>query len=107
MLQVETGLFGGSLRDDGTFGPVFAARITIPTSEFARLGLGAHERPSAVPACFRWCHRVFGVGGTRWNVVLPEGGDAVVCFAEVQDALAFHTRWSEPASAAEARRDAA
>jgi hypothetical protein len=92
-MQIETGAFG-DFEANGLPREVYAARVVIPCREFAHLGLGDFERPDAAPACFRWCVAVFGVGGPRWCVRLPEGSDAAVYFAEPADALAFHTRWS-------------
>jgi hypothetical protein len=103
-------MFGHFLAD-GTPSGFFAARILIPTAEFARLGLGEHEKPSAIPACLRWCHAKFGVGGTRWLVRLPPDADAILYFAERDDALAFLAHWSHSAPTdrphAPARRSAA
>jgi hypothetical protein len=92
-MQIETATFCRFLAD-GSPAEVFAARVIIPVSEFARLGLGDHERPDALPACFLWCHATFGIGGGRWSVRLPEDGEAILYFAERQDALAFLSRWS-------------
>ena len=92
-MQMEAGMFGNFL-PDGTPSGFFAVRIVIPVGDFARLGLGNHERGGAIPACFRWCHAQFGVGGTRWVVRLPHDGDAVIYFAEREDALAFFAHWS-------------
>ncbi len=92
-MRIETGAFGGPFLPDGSFAEVFLARVVIPTGEFGRLGLGQHERAGAIPECFRWCHTAFGRGGARWSVRLPEGGDAVVLFAQEHDAEAFFTRW--------------
>ena len=97
-MQMETGMFGHFL-PDGTPAGFFAARIVIPAGDFARLGLGNHERAGAIPPCFRWCHTNFGIGGTRWVVRLPPDGDATVYFAEREDALAFFTYWSPTATA--------
>jgi hypothetical protein len=109
-MRVDTGMFGHFLADGMPDG-FFAARILIPTAEFPRLGLGEHEKPSAIPACLRWCHARFGVGGTRWLVRLPPDADAVLYFAERDDALAFLAHWSPsvPAdrTAMPARRSAA
>jgi hypothetical protein len=95
-MQMESGTFGHFL-PDGTPSGFFAARIVIPVSDFPRLGLGNHERGGAIPACFRWCHANFGVGGTRWVVRLPPDGDAILYFSEREDALAFFTCWSPDA----------
>ena len=95
-MHMETGTFGHFLLD-GTPSGFFAARIVIPVSEFARLGLGDHERAGAIPACFRWCHANFGIGGTRWVVRLPPDGNATIYFAEADEARAFFTYWSPDA----------
>jgi hypothetical protein len=92
-MQMETGTFGQFL-SDGIPSGFFAARIVIPVGDFARLGLGDHERAGAIPACFRWCHANFGVGGTRWVVRMPPGDDAIVYFAEREEAFAFYAHWS-------------
>lgn len=97
-MHIETGVYGGDVLSDGSRSPAFVARAVIPLSEFHRLGLGDHERPSAIPACFRWCHARMGVGGTRWSVRLSHTGSAIVYFADRADALAFHTYWAEPAT---------
>ena len=105
-MQMETGVFG-HFAADGSPAEVFSARVVIPTSDFARLGLGDHERPGALPACFRWLFAVFGQGGERWSVRLPTDGDTVVSFASQADAFAFFARWSAPRGAASSERLAA
>jgi hypothetical protein len=102
-MQLHTGAFG-SFHPDGRLREVFAARVLIPQGEFARLGLGDHERPGAAPACFRWCVAAFGPGGARWAVRLPDDdlGDAVVYFAAHAAAAAFLARWAAAAAAAAA-----
>jgi len=95
-MQMEAEMFANFL-PDGTPSGFFAARVVIPVSDFARLGLGDHERGGSIPACFRWCHARFGVGGTRWVVRLPPDGDATIYFAEREDALAFFAHWSPDA----------
>lgn len=97
---METGTFGQFL-PDGTPSGFFAARIVIPVSDFARLGIGNHERAGAIPACFRWCHANFGVGGTRWVVRMPPEGDATIYFAERDEAFAFYAYWSPNALASQ------
>jgi hypothetical protein len=99
-MQIETATFC-RFPADRTSSGVFAARVVIPVDEFARLGLGNHERPSALPACFRWCHAAFGIGGSRWSVRLPEDAAAILYFAERQDALAFLARWAVATPAAQ------
>ena len=97
-MHMEIGMFGHFLAD-GTPSGFFAARIMIPTAEFARLGLGDHEKPSSIPACLRWCHASFGAGGTRWIVRMPPDADAVLYVAEREDALAFLAHWADAAVA--------
>jgi hypothetical protein len=96
-MRIETGAFF----PDGAPSEVFLARVVVPVAGFARLGLGDHERAGAIPRCFRWCHAAFGPGGARWSVRLPQGGDAVVLFAEERDARAYFARWSDRSPAAE------
>ena len=105
-MQLDTGAFGG-FHPDGRLREVFLACVLIPQGEFARLGLGDHERPDTAPACFRWCVAAFGPGGARWAVSLPDDGDAVVHFADPADAAAFHARWAGAAAPAPERRLAA
>jgi len=93
-MRMERDIFGGEILPDGFVSEVFEARVLIPRGEFARLGLGDHERPGSLPACFRWCHATLGAGGSRWSVMLRDASTAAVYFARAQDALAFLTRWS-------------
>lgn len=95
-MRVETGVFGDAPFADRAVSEVYFARVVIPRSEFARLGLAEHEGWGAIPACFRWCHAAFGPGGARWALRLPPGGDAAILFAEAADAWAFLARWSNP-----------
>jgi hypothetical protein len=99
-MWMESGLFGGDVLPDGFLSEVFRARVIIPKSEFERLGLGNHERPTSLPACLRWCYTNLGTGGTRWSVVLRNDAAALVYFAKDQEALAFLTRWSSAAAPA-------
>src|SRR5690349_6073811 len=92
-MLMEVGVFG-EFQSDGVPAGIFAARIVIPPSEFARLGLGDHERPGAMPACFRWCHAEFGAGGTRWYLRLPPDRAGLIYFADRDDAAAFFVRWA-------------
>lgn len=98
-MHLESGIFGGEFLPDGTFSEVFAARVVIPRSEFARLGLGDYERPSRLPACFAWCYANLGLGGTRWSVMLRDGTDALIYFARDQDGVAFLAHWAADAVA--------
>jgi hypothetical protein len=98
-MQMEHGLFGGEALPDGYMSEVFEARVLIPEAEFARLGLGDHERPASLPACFRWCYDNLGQGGRRWSVMLRDRSTAAVYFARAQEALAFLARWSADAAA--------
>src|SRR3712207_3482853 len=93
-MWMERDVFGGEVLPDGFLSEVFEARVLIPRGEFARLGLGDHERPASLPACFRWCHVSLGAGGTRWSVMLRDPSTAAVYCARTQDALAFLARWS-------------
>ena len=93
-MWMESGVFGGDVLADGFLSEIFQARVIIPESEFKRLGLGDHERPTGLPACFRWCHANLGVGGTRWSVTLRDDAAALIYFAKAQDGLAFLARWS-------------
>ena len=94
-MWIEHGPFGGDRPGDGAPPGVFGARVVIPVADFARLGLGEHERPGALPACFRWCLGTLGLGGSRWAVRLPEGAPATVHFADPAHAVAFLARWAE------------
>jgi hypothetical protein len=105
-MHMETGVFG-QLGAEGVSPEVFSARVVIPRTEFARLGLGDHERPGALPACFRWLLAVFGPGGERWSVRLREGEDALVHFARQADAFAFFARWSASQGTGSKRQHAA
>jgi hypothetical protein len=93
-MWMDRDIFGGEVLPNGFISEVFEARVLIPRGEFARLGLGDHERPSSLPACFRWCHATLGAGGRRWSVMLRDESTAAVYFAKAQDALAFLARWS-------------
>ena len=99
-MLVETGVFGGGPLPDGSLSEVFAARVVVPETAFAGLGLGRHERPGRLPACFRWCFDHLGAGGTRWSVMLRDEAHAEVYFARIRDALAFVARWSAEAAPA-------
>ena len=99
-MLVETGVFGGELLPDSSLSEVFAARVVIPETAFAGLGVGRHERPRCLPACFRWCFDYLGSGGTRWSVMLRHEDHAELYFAQVRDALAFVARWSAEAAPA-------
>ena len=99
-MLVETSVFGGQLLPDDSVSEVFAARVVIPDTAFARLGIGRHERPRRLPACFRWCFDHLGAGGTRWSVMLRDEDYAELYFARVRDALAFVARWSVEAAPA-------
>jgi len=96
-MQLESSVFGGEFQPDGSLSPVFTARIVIPPCEFARLGLGAHESPNRLPACFEWCHANLGIGGTNWLVTLRDDAGAQIYFAKASDATAFLTRWANDA----------
>jgi hypothetical protein len=100
-MWMEAGLFGGNRLDDGSLSEVFEARVIIPESEFERLGLGDHEHPSSLPACFRWCHGTLGLGGTRWSVTLQDDAAVLISFARAEDGLAFLARWAAAAAPAE------
>jgi hypothetical protein len=95
---MEAGAFGGELLPDWTLSKVFSARVVIPDSEFALLGLGDYEQPSKLPACFRWCFDLLGRGGTHWAPELTDPTAAVVYFKRIQDAIAFVARWNTPKS---------
>jgi hypothetical protein len=99
-MLVETGMFGGKGLPDGSFSEIFAARVVIPDTDFAGLGIGRHEAPGRLPACFRWCFDSLGIGGTLWSVMLRGEDHAEVYFARVQDAVAFAGRWSADAALA-------
>jgi hypothetical protein len=99
-MWMEPGLFGGEILPDGFLSEAFEARVLIPDAEFARLGLGDHERPARLPACFRWCHDNLGAGGRRWSVMLRDESTAAVYFSKSQDALAFLARWAGNAAPA-------
>ncbi|WP_043361379.1 hypothetical protein [Belnapia sp. F-4-1] len=99
-MLVETGVFGGELLPDNSVSEVFAARVVIPDTAFAGLGIGRHERPRCLPACFRWCFNHLGTGGTRWSVMLRDEEHAELYFARVPDAFAFVARWSVEAAPA-------
>jgi hypothetical protein len=75
------------------FSEVFSARVVIPTTEFAALGLGEHEDPSELPACFRWCFDRLGPGGTRWLAELTDPAVVILCFKQPEDAIAFVAQW--------------
>jgi hypothetical protein len=91
-MWVETGVFG-YLTAEGSPAEMFSVRVVIPETDFARLGLGDHERAGALPACFRWLLAAIGPGGQRWSVRLPSDGDAFIYFAEHADACAFFAQW--------------
>ena len=99
-MLVETGVFGGELLPDNSVSEVFAARVVIPETAFAGLGVGRHEHPRRLPACFRWCFNHLGTGGTQWSVMLRDEDHAELYFARVRDAVAFVARWSAEAAAA-------
>jgi hypothetical protein len=100
VMLVETGAFGGASLPDGSFSEVFAARVVIPDTDFPGLGIGRHEPPGRLPACFRWCFDSLGIGGTLWSVMLRGEDHAEVYFARIQDAVAFVGRWSAEAALA-------
>jgi len=100
-MLVETGVFGGKLLPDNSLSEVFAARVVIPKTAFAGLGVGRHERSRRLPACFRWCFNHLGAGGTQWSVMLRDEDYAELYFAQVRDALAFVARWYTEAALAE------
>jgi hypothetical protein len=93
-MLIETGVFGGEILPDSLLSEVFLARVVIPATEFLGLGIGHHEHPGRLPACFRWCFERLGPGGTRWSVMLRDEDYAEVYFARLRDAAAFVTRWS-------------
>lgn len=93
-MHMERGPFGGDALPDGSLSEIFEARVVIPQSEFKHLELGGHERPTALPACFRWCYANLGAGGRRWSVMLREDTAALLYFANAHEALAFLGRWS-------------
>ncbi|MBV1799146.1 hypothetical protein [Siccirubricoccus sp. G192] len=103
-MWMESGRFGGDMLENGFLSGVFEARVIIPESEFERLGLGDHEHPSSLPACFRWCHMTLGLGGTSWSVTLRDDTAVLICFAKAEDGLAFLARWA--VDAAPARHEA-
>jgi hypothetical protein len=96
-MWMENQIFGGELQPDATFSEIFAARVVIPRSEFARLGLGEHESPRRLSACFQWCHANLGRGGSRWSVMLRHDNAALIYFARIPDAVAFFARWAADA----------
>ena len=93
-MLIETGVFGNEVVPAGSLSEVFVARVVIPETEFAMLGIGHHERPGRLPACFRWCFDKLGAGGTRWSVMLRDAEYAEVYFARLRDAGAFVAKWS-------------
>jgi hypothetical protein len=93
-MLMETGVFGAALLPDGSFSESFAARVVIPDTEFAALGLGEHEAPTQLPACFRWCFDKLGPGGQSWAPELADPATAIVYFKRLRDAIDFVACWN-------------